>query len=158
MLSLVTLLVVSAPHPVTCQLDGAKWSALIDTAVVNTNSVTGRRLGVALASDAPGANPKLEVSIAWANLEGKRAATVTAQNAKLGDALQAFWLPGDAKKFYLEKGSVTVDALDLEAKSVTLVLDLVLREGNAFRAARNAANPKHVVTCTLASVPLVVQN
>lgn len=157
MLSLIALLVVSAPHAVPCQLDGAKWNALVDAAVVNSNAVTGRRLGLGLASDAPGGNPKLDVSIAWASLEGKRTATVTAQNAKLGDALQAFWLPGDAKKFYLEKGSVTVDALDVDGKSVTLVLDLVLREGNALRAAKNAGNASHTVTCTLEKVPLVVQ-
>lgn len=157
MLSLVTTLVLSAPHAVTCQLDGTKWSALVDAAVVNTNAVTGRRLGLGLASDAPGGNPKLELSIAWASLEGKRTATVTAQNAKLGDALQAFWLPGDAKKFYLEKGSVTVDPLDVAGQSVSLVLEFVLREGNALRAAKNAGNQSHTVTCTLEKVPLVIQ-
>ena len=90
MLSLIAVLVVSAPHAVSCQLDAAKWNALVDAAVVNSNDVTGRRLGLGLASDAPGGNPKLDVSIAWASLEGKRTATITAQNAKLGDALQAF--------------------------------------------------------------------
>ncbi|MFO0600510.1 MAG: hypothetical protein U0228_34705 [Myxococcaceae bacterium] len=157
MLSLVTLLVVSAPHAVVCQLDGANWNALVDAAVVSTTAVTGRRLGLSLASDAAGGNPKLDVSVDWSSLEGKTAATVSAQNAKLGDALQAFWLPGDAKKFYLEKGTVTVEGLDIAGKSVTLVLDLVLREGNALRAAKNSGNPSHTVKCTLTRVPLVVQ-
>jgi hypothetical protein len=81
-------------------------------AVVNSNAENGRRLRLGLASDAPGGNPKLDVSIAWASLEGK---------------------------------------------SVTLVLDLVLREGNALRAAKNAGNASHTVTCTLENLPLVTQ-
>ncbi len=155
MAGLILAMVLTAPKPFTCTVDGKEWKALADTAVVTTDKLVGQRLGLSVAADAEGAWPRFELSIAWKSLTAKEA-TVTAKNAKLGDVLQAFWTPASGTPpYYLEAGTVNVSK---DEKSATFVLELTFREGNAFQAAKNADKPSQTVKCTLANVPVLIQS
>lgn len=143
MTGLLLALVLTAPKPFTCTVDGKEWKALADTAVVTTNAIMGQRLGLALAADAEGGLPRLELTIAWRKLEGQKEATLSVTKPKLGADVQAFWTQASgAKPLPLDQGTVKVS---LDQQTVGFTLDFAFREGKA-------------VKCVLLGVPLLRQS
>lgn len=139
MTGLLLALVLTAPKPFTCTVDGKEWKALADTAVVTTNAIMGQRLGLGLAADAEGGLPRLEVTIAWKKLDGQMEATLSVTKPKLGADVQAFWTQASgAKPLPLDQGTVKVALAETTA---SFTLDLAFRDGKA-------------VKCVVAALPL----